>query len=246
MEILGLILYLSLAHYYLLIFALLLYVVFWYYSGAETTGYEAKNGFRNWSIWHTHVNAVRYIFSSKEEFSDKRGKRRLLFILTSNATNMPLISGFGLHGGVFKGLDLRFVVSTVLTSVPIVRELLLWMGAVSASHDRDVTGVILKLLENGKSVAYCPANKDMVIPNDIFDFAQQNQVYLVPVLVQKEELRYSIYGERFIAFFPQVFGSNPPPKVDLIIGMPMNPEIQQDVETFKRLFQSQIDGFLGV
>lgn len=205
---------------------------------------------RNWSIWHTYVNAVRYIFSSKEEFSEKRGKRRLLFVLTSNLTNMPLVSGFGLHGGVFKGIDVRFVVSSLLTSVPIVREVLLWMGAVSASKDRDTTGVILGLLERGKSVAYCPADQNRettgLIPIDVFEFAKQHNVYLVPVLVQKEQERYTIFGEQFIAFFPNVFGSNPPPRIDLIIGMPMNPEVHQDLETFKTLFQSQIDGFLGV
>lgn len=254
--------YLSYSEYYFFVLLGLLYVIFWYFSGAEFTGYEAKNLFRSWSFWRSFTS-VKYIFSNKEEFNQKR---KLLFILTSNVTNMALISGFGLHGGVFSAIDVRYVVPSLLLNIPVLREVLLWSGAVCAPQNRDVEGTILQLLNTGKSVAYCPHSNyktplDIDIKLDVFNFAKQNSVYLVPVLVNGETDRYIIpsyptwlcriqsYAVKYFQypitrmFVPNVFGSQPPPKIELIVGMPMNPKVQQDAESFKKLFQGQINGF---
>lgn len=224
-------------------------------SGAEDTGNESKDGFRNWRLWR-NFTAVSYNITNKEQFMDET--HMLLFILTGeNSTNMALMSGFGLHGGIFKDIDIRYIMPDVLFNVPIVRELLLWSGAIRAH--KDVNGSILHLLRKGKSVAYYPPSNDdgPILDKGLFEFAIQNKIKLVPVVINGEQDRYSIYRptpikavQRFftrklgypfpLIFFPKSFGDSPPPKVTISIGVPMEPSVQQSSDAFYGLFHSQI------
>ena len=220
-------------------------------SGAETTGNESKEGFRAWSIWR-HYTAVHYANGSFEHEDTA-----LFIVVGENNTNMALISGFGLHGGAFKGLDIRYIMPHNLFKVPVIRELLLWSGAICAN--KDVNGAILNLLRKGKSVAYCPpaTDEELVLDKGLFEFATKNDIKLVPVVVSGESDRYNIYRpelvrkmQRFFAkklgypfpliFCPRSFGPSPPPKIEIAIGVPMNPAVQQTPDTFYSLFHSQI------
>jgi len=224
-------------------------------SGAEDTGNESKEGFRNWKLWRAFT-AVSYTMLNKDQFVDEESM--LLFILTgNNDTNMALISGFGLHGGIFKDIDIRYIMPYNLFNVPIIRELLVWSGAIRAH--KDVNGSILNLLRKGKSVAYYPQTTDdgPILDKGLFEFAIQNKIKLVPVVINGEQARYSIYRpalikavQRFfvkrlgypfpLIFCPKIFGQSPPPKVDISIGVPMEPSIQQSSDSFYGLFHAQI------
>jgi hypothetical protein len=274
-EIVALLFYLQHAHYFFYAFLMLVYAVFWFYSGAEETGNDSKPGVRNWSFWR-RFTAVEYVFANEEEFSTHASThgRRLLFMVMPNQTNMALISGFGLHGGVFDAVDVRYMMPSVLLRVPLLREALLWSGAVSTRGNRDVEGGIMQLLRKGKSVAFCPngmksffnannADKLEDLSPSLFEFARQNHVHIVPVLIEGESARYRIVrGGRMmnwlntmsyrylqyplcLLFSPAVFGQEPPPKMTVYVGMPMNPGAQTDTESFRRLFMGQINGFVA-
>jgi len=205
----------------------------------------------------------------------KGNNRQLLFVIVPNATNMALISGFGLHGGAFSDdIDLHYFLPSLLFKIPIVREFLIWSGAVCAKGDKDINGQILRLLKRGKSVAYCPTGMrnyfdssssssslesglDFAIETDLFQFAQEKNIYIVPVLVQHEQERYMISNNWRIQrllfnylhipipllFIPRVFGEQPPPRMVINVGVPMNPAVQQDSDNFRLLCVQQLNGF---
>lgn len=267
------IIYIILAKYYIYIFFLLLYTVFWYYSGAEQTGNESKPLFRSWCFWQKWT-AVQYMWANKEEFNIT--KRTYLFVVMPNATNMALISGFGLHGGVFKNnMDIHYILPSILFNVPILREFLLWSGACCAKKDKDVEGEILYLLRRGKSVAYCPTgmndyfytepNTELKLDNSLFQFAFTQKVYIVPVLVEREQDRYHIPGTGTkhsiltriqqwtytklnvpipLLFIPRIFGQGPPPKMVITIGTSCDPTVHDDAGSYKRLCEGQLHGFI--
>ena len=220
-------------------------------SGAENTGNESKEGFRNWRLWKLFT-AVTYVNGSFEH-----DDVALFIVMGENDTNMALISGFGLHGGMFRNLDLKYMMPYNLFKIPLIREFLLWSGAVA--NNRDVNGTILNLLRKGKSVVYCPPTTDeeVVLDKGLFEFATKHDIKLVPVVVNGESDRYNIYRPEFVRmmqrffkrrlgypfpmiFYPKSFGQSPPPKIDISIGVPMNSSVQQNPETFYSLFHSQI------
>jgi hypothetical protein len=241
--------------HYIAPFAILIYFIFWYTSSAAQTGNDAKPGFRSWRVWKAFT-AVKYTISNEEEF---RMDRQLLFILTSpNITQMALISGFGFHGGIFDAIDVRYIVPSILLKIPLLREILLWSGAVSAPglHGRDPEGTILQLLKKGKSVAYQPH----ALTADVFNFAREHKIHIVPVCVNGESERYIFWHPPIVRviqsffmrhiqyalpliFMPNIFGSQPPPKLEVVIGVPLNPTLHADSEGFQKLFQGQINGF---
>ena len=84
---------------------------------------------------------------------------------------------------------------------------------------------------------------------------------MIPVLVAGETRRYSFYRGHWVnrmqkwcyqrygwpfplLFFPKIFGSQPPPKLDVQIGFPMEASIQENVESFSKLFRGQFAGLV--
>jgi hypothetical protein len=280
-EALVFLVYLVYARFYFLLSSILffLYLVFKLIDGDEYTGYRQWTTLRNWTVWR-HTSAVRYFWGNKEAFTE-RPSQRLLFVVMGNATNMGLFSGFGLHGGIFSSLDVVYMLPGILFRIPLLRDLLLWTGAVAAGIDAE--GTILELLKRGRSVAYCPSGmRDILQYTDptvqgeqaqqvlvqkpskgIFEFARQHKIFLVPVMISGEAQRYSFYKSHRVhsmqqraldwcgwpfplMFVPKVLGAAPPPRLALFVGTPMDPSVQQDVDSFYRLFFGQVQGLSNV
>ena len=123
-----------------------------------------------------------------------------------NATCLPLLWGFGLHAGQLDSrLDVCYVLPVCLFKIPILRDFLLWTGAVALSNDK--SGIV-ELMNKGRSVCYCPsgmrdamyvhrwlndpnASQLVCLPHDeLFDYCKSERIQLVPVLIANECVRY--------------------------------------------------------
>lgn len=180
----------------------LVYFALKYYDGDEYTGFRSWNWLRRFTLFGKSTTVY---FGNSEAFKEENVKDKMLFIIVGNLSNMGLIHGFGMNGGLFKHLDLVYMLPWILFKIPILRDFLLWTGAIS---NYDAEGSILKLLKKGKSVAYCPSNMEDFVnfsnPRSddpekvavrapsvaIFDFAIRNRISIVPVLISNETLRY--------------------------------------------------------
>jgi len=233
--------------------------LFKYFDGDEYTG------FRSWSFlrkYNCGCTACIYYFGNKESFSEVQKKDRMLFVIMGNTTNMGLVNGFGIHGGVFQHVDLVYMLPPILFKIPLLRDYLLWTGAVTWKGN-DQESSILYLLNKGKSVAYSSngMRENLEEPsNEIFEFAMSKKIYLVPVLIKNESKRYYIYTQKRIQdwfyqrigwpfpliFFPRIFDKKPPPKMEVHVGMPMDPTVQENAIAFKKLFLGQFEGLMNV
>jgi hypothetical protein len=79
---------------------------------------------------------------------------RRIYVVLPNATNTALLWGFGLHGGQIKNCNPCYLMPEIFFWIPLVRELLLLTGAVSAGRPEQV---IERMTSMGKSVAYAPS-----------------------------------------------------------------------------------------
>lgn len=193
--------------FYIGIFFTIIYVLYWI-DGAWLSGSRAWKHFRTFTLWK-HISPVKYYFSMTES-NEKDGpfggaRKKYLFVVVPNATNVPLIWGFGLHAGVFsEKLCLRFLLPAVMFYVPLLRDFLMWCGAVAYFPGKQWQ-TINDLLNSGHSVAYaCNGmadafsahdrdSKELHVktpPDQLFEFAKQEGVCLVPVVVSGETERY--------------------------------------------------------
>ena len=252
-EFLSLLLYFLYAEVYFLlsIILFLLYGVFKYYDGDEYTG------FRSW-VWLRRRTlfgkSVKYLFGNHIAFNADHVRDRMLFIAIGNVTGMGLIHGFAMHGGVFQHVDLAVMMPWILFKIPLLRDMLLWMGCVTAplGSIHSVETQILHLLCKGKSVVYATDAPSV----SIMEFAMRNKILVVPVLIKGETARYSIlvfpwmvgvqqwFQERIgwpfpYWFFPRIFSKNPLERLVVQVGTPMDASIQNDPEKFASLFMGQ-------
>lgn len=197
-------------YFFLTILCLFVYFVLKYYDGDEYTGFRSWNWLRKFTFLG---KSTKYVFGNPAAFSEDNVRDRMLFVVIGNLSNMGLIHGFGLHGNMFKNLDLVYMLPWILFKIPILRDVLLWSGAIS---NNDPETNILKVLKKGKSVAYCPSNmQDFVnfsnprsddpekvtvhVPsNSLFEFAMRNKILVVPVLISGESLRYSFFRNHLV------------------------------------------------
>lgn len=268
-QVLLLLIYLLFARVYFLlsIIFFLLYFILKYYDGDERTGHRSWSFLRNYTLFG---KSTVYLMGNAKAFDADQSHRRLLFVVMGNVTNMGLIHGFGMHGGVFRHIDLVYMLPAILFRVPILRDLLLWSGAVI--HDETL---LLRLLERGKSVVYCPSRMDDIFSAtdprsddqmtlkppgvDVFEFSMKHKIPLVPVLVTNETRRYAILGGAWVkavqrycyarvgwpfplAFGPRIFGRKPPPKLEIQIGCPLEAGGHTSAESYKELFMGQFTG----
>jgi len=254
-EFLSLLLYFLYAEVYFLlsIIIFLLYGLFKYYDGDEYTGFRSWGWLRNRTLFG---KSVKYLFGNAIAFSKDHARDRMLFIVLGNVTGMGLIHGFCMHGGVFQHLDLVVMMPWILFKIPILRDILLWMGCVTAPPFASLDSIetqILHLLRKGKSVAYATD-----APNDaILEFAIRHKIFIVPVLIKGETARYSILQlplwmdqvQRWCLekigwpfpywFFPRIFDRKPLERLVVQVGTPMDASLQDNSEKFASLFMGQ-------
>ena len=191
------------------------FYLLWYFDGKEYTGERRWDAFRKLRIWKW-LSPVDHVFPLKTDMSQTTGKKLLIF--PNAQTPSALIWGVGLHGGgtQFGSRAVHYVVPPIFMWVPIVRDVLMWSGAITYSlHNpaRSRLSVITRLLEDGRIVAYVPSNfysilspafpgnvdielgstSEYTFPNDaMLEYIVKEKVQVVPVFVQREEERYTI------------------------------------------------------
>ncbi|MBX9637193.1 MAG: hypothetical protein K2Q45_06550 [Nitrosomonas sp.] len=205
-------------NFYTLIFVLLLYAL-WYFDGREYTGERRWDAFRRLRLWRW-LSPVEYIISesSRKDLELTNAAVKRLYIMIPADTYISLIWGIGLHGGKLSPFAqrLHYVVPPIFMWIPLLRDVLLWSGAVTYSEKRPLDTIILELLQSNRSVCYCPSGffnlgakeEDpetgrLILPTpcpseEMFSFARQEKLQWVPVVTHGERRRYLIV-ERFVA-----------------------------------------------
>lgn len=190
-----------------------------------------------------------------------------LFVVIGNKTNFVLLSGFGLHGNVWKDYDLHYMIPQYLLYIPFLRDILLWTGAVVQSRE-----LIPQLVGRGKSVAYSPSGMDDLFSDSdevvrlpdagFFEFAIEHRLKIVPILIRNESARYKICRTRCQSYFynstrlrwpwplffcVRVFQQHPPPKVKIFCGVPIDASTHQEPAVLAKHFNGQFEtmGYLG-
>jgi hypothetical protein len=212
---------LSWLNFYLLIILTLVYLLS-YFDGKEYTGERRWDGFRRFPLWR-RVSPITYSFANINDLQ-RSGKR--LYVLLPGDTLVSLVWGIGLHGGALSSFAerLHYIVPPIFMWIPILRDVLLWSGAVTYdAKKRPMNGLILDLIQNNRSVCYCPSGlANVVIPQDlesqntivtpsphdeIFTFARESELEMVPIIVHNERKRYHIlHVPRVQTFFYQHIG----------------------------------------
>jgi len=233
-------------YFFLSIIIFLVYFITKYYDNDHTTGFRSWPWLRNYTLFG---KSVRYYTGDPKAFESDTN--RMLFVVIGNQSNLGLIHGFCMHGGKFKNLDLVVMLPAILFKIPLLRDVLLWMGGVSDECDT------LRLLQKGKSVVYCPTRMDnftdfgeVKFPEtSIFEFAMQNKISIVPVFVTAEPKRYVFLRIRRVQkwFYDRIgwpfpfflYPRSGGPLLDVQLGSVMDGSLQKDPEAFLTLFMDQ-------
>jgi hypothetical protein len=168
-------------------------------DGKEYTGERRWDWLRRQSVWK-RISPIEYYFTNKKDLSLLNPQIKRIYVLVPGETIIPLVWGIGLHGGELNPFSekLHYIVPPIFMWVPLLRDILLWTGAVTYHPTkRPVDSVVLDLLQNGRTVCYCPSNfiteENIACPSDaIFKFAREQKFQLVPVVVHGEKQRYNI------------------------------------------------------
>lgn len=200
-----------LALYVLLVHTLSVYVsvalsllyALWYLDGREYTGERHWPAFRRFALWRW-LSPVHYVIENEVDLETQLGpKQQRLYVLLPGNTYFAVLWGIGLHGGRLPprmSERLHWVVPPLLMAVPLLRDVLLWAGAVTY-HERKhpLADVLLGLLNANRSVCYCPSQYANTVregpttaglSEQMLTFAREHGTQLVPILVTGERLRY--------------------------------------------------------
>lgn len=177
------------------------------------SGYDTMDIVRGLWIWRW-VSPVRVSLVDDRSFVDTNADDRYIFVVIPNATNTTLVWTFGCHGSAWPGanaLRLCYVMPELLFHVPLIRELLLWSGAVTSgtwdnSDSKRVDDRVLQMTRLGRNVAYAPNGmEDALFVHDdnkiharrpglsLFQLACDRGYHIVPCLCSGEHDRRYIF-----------------------------------------------------
>lgn len=201
-----------------------------YFDNKEYTGERHWPAFRRLRVWRW-FSPIQATITNETDLSALQHDSMRLYVLIPGETLIAAVWGFGLHGGVLRAEyaeKLHYVVPPILLWIPLLRDLLLWSGAVTwHPRKRPLNGVIIELLQSGRSVCYVPSQcthgmhsvRDgdeehllegsyleaapliVAVPDmdgEIVSFLRQKAVQLVPVMITKERQRYYIARWRWL------------------------------------------------
>lgn len=229
---------------------------------------EENKGNRSWSYMRQFFwgKSVEIEATNVQQLkSDNLNGKRVVFMVVGNLTNMSLISTFGLNGAqICKNMDLVYMLPKILFYIPILRDFLLWTGAIAWKQEN-----IMNSIHKGKIVAYAPENMrdllqevDIVSPpaNEEFQFAMDNKLWIIPVLIRNETSRYMIFRNRIQSyfysstrlnypfphiFFLKIFAQEPPKRVKVFIGNPIDSSQYQEPAKLKSVFLGEFGNYVG-
>lgn len=220
---------------YLLVFFLLIYALS-YWDGKEYTGERRWSAFRSLRLWQW-LSPIEYAPLTPHQERDLNlvsARVRRLYVMVPGDTIVSLVWGVGLHGGRLQPTvadKLHYIVPPAYLWIPILRDVLLWTGAITYhSTKRPLNGILLDMLNSNRSVCYCPSELANVVltpssssggrggedeeeglgggvihspcPDDeILSFALEETIQLVPVVVHGEQRRYHIFRLAWVQSF---------------------------------------------
>ena len=146
-------------------FCVLVYLL-WYMDGKEYTGERRWNALRSWIVWRKVAPVCRHI-TNRMQLS---ASARRLYVLAPCDSVLAALWAVGLHGGELEGFGdrLHWVVPPLLLRVPLLRDVLMWTGAVTWRRGESVQDVLLELLQSGRSVCWCPSGYANVALGDTY------------------------------------------------------------------------------
>lgn len=177
-----------------------------YLDGKEHSGERRWELFRQLRLW-SYISPIQYFFADLNALALVKHSKRI-YILIPGETMASLVWGLGLHGGRLPfATKLHYIVPPIFMWIPLVRDVLLWTGAVSAKRyknkttEENVTELMLELLQDSRSVCYCPSllfhdatagdvEMNCTLPTELLEFALKEKAQLVPIIVQNEMRRY--------------------------------------------------------
>lgn len=229
--------------YFLLSLVFVLFYVSWYTDENEHTGFRQWSWMRKWSFGIR----VHHLFGatlSKES--------QYLFVAVGNESHMAMIGGFGLHRNAL--VNVCYMLPAPLFRVPVLRDWLLWSGAVSDQTD------LIALLKRGWNVAMAPGWMQNTLEQQpdvsIFEFALRNNIHVVPVEITGDSECFGVWRRGLESVhqwtmertgWPFPFFCVPRCKgkvIKLKMGMPMDPRVHKDPVQFREYFMGQLKRFV--
>jgi len=180
-----------------LVVALYLWTYTW---GSEETGARRYNGLRSLRIWKYLGNKCQHKWTSLDSaVGDRRSP--ILFVAGPNLTGLAFFWAFGFHGDkTLTDLDIVYTMPRSAFNIPIIRDILLYSGAVS-----DDPRVVQNLLRRNCNVVYDTTgiqgpllsdSRFTVIVNELSkemtDIAKDTKSILIPVVLFGEEKVYNL------------------------------------------------------
>lgn len=130
------------------ILAIFLYATLYFYlDDGPITGHRNWQRFRNLRLWKG-VSPVHYEFTTAEGLAITQLDKPCLFVVMPNCSNMPLVYGFGFNGSKLP-LPIKrtgyqrtciYLLPPILFTIPLLRDWLLWSGAVADHGYESVLG----------------------------------------------------------------------------------------------------------
>jgi hypothetical protein len=206
---------------YVLIGVVLVYALS-YFDGKEYTGERRWDAFRRFPVWRwSLVTPVEYVGEQAHKLSlppAGSAAPKRVYAMLPGETYMPLVWGIGLHGGRLGAWAeyLHYVLPPVFFWVPVVRDVLLWSGAITwrSGSKTPMESIVMEMLSRNRHVCYCPSSfyldapegiEDVVVVDDstipiavhglsdaMLGVARSERIQLAAVFVQGERERYYI------------------------------------------------------
>ena len=138
----------------------------WYMDGKEYTGERHWPQFRRFALWR-YLSPVQHCVFNDADLNGIDYQTRRIYALLPGDTLVSSVWGIGMHGGALSHFAdrMHYVVPPIFMWIPLLRDVLLWTGAITYHpRKRPLKDVLLALLHANRSVCYCPSHYANTLP----------------------------------------------------------------------------------